>query len=121
MPAKERWWCCMKFLNRSLLEATSNSFGLIFFIGHDFLQKLQQNFLVIKWSCFVCIGTCFYVYMVYSLMACLNYIASVLCIVCLWFFMCIYWMKWYKKLVCFSDETVTNLHKSCLAVLKGYP
>lgn len=28
--------------------------------------KKNQNHLVIKWSCSVCIGICFYVYMVYS-------------------------------------------------------
>lgn len=84
MSAQEGWWCCMRFLNRLLREATSNFFGLIFIICHDFLQKPQQDYLVLKWS--VCIGVCFSVYMVYSLMACLNYITSVLCIVCLFFY-----------------------------------
>lgn len=55
-------------------------------------------------------------------MACLNYIVSVLCIVCLFFLMCINGKKWYKKpVVCFSEEDFTKLHKSCLAILKGHP
>lgn len=90
------------------------------FLCHDFLQKLQQNYLVKKkkkWSCSVCIGICFYVYM----MACLNYIASVFCIVCFFFLMCVYWMEWYEKVVCCSDGIFTKLHKSCLAILKGHP
>lgn len=33
--------------------------------------------------------------------------------------MCVYWMKWYEKVVCFPDEILfTKLHKSCLAVGK---
>lgn len=109
----------MKFLNRLLLEATSNSFGLIFFICHDFLQKLQQNYLVIKWSCYVCIGICFYVYMVYSLMACLNYIASVLCIVCL-FFLCAY-TEWNgtKKLFAFLMKSSLNYTRAALLFWNG--
>lgn len=58
--------------------------------------------------------------MVYSLMACLNYIASIVCIVCL-FFMCVYWTKWYSKFVCFSDEIFIKFQKSCLPILKRYP
>lgn len=104
----------MKFLNRLLLEATSSSFGLIFFTCRDFLQKLQQSYLVIKWSCSVCIGICFYVYMIYSLMTCLNYIASVLCIVCL-FFLCVYTgLNGTKKLGFFLMKSSLNYARAAL-------
>lgn len=107
----------MKFLKRSLLEATSNSFGRF-----SLSVMISEKKNLIKWSCSVCIGICFYVYMVYSFDGMFKlYCVHSLYSMHMFFLMCINWMKWYQKIVCFSDENFTKLRKSCLAILKGHP
>lgn len=119
LNAKAGWWCCIECLNSHITMGWSGSntsptqspFLSVTISSKNFPRK---KYLVTKWSRSVCIGVCFYVYMVYSSMACLNYIASILCIVCL-FFMCIYWTKWYDK----GLDVESSLNFS-LAVLSRY-
>lgn len=104
----------MTFLNRLLFRSNIQLLWSEFFSFSVMISSKNFSRIVLKWSCSVCIGICFSVYMVYSLMACLNYIASVLCIVCL-FFLCAY-TRWNgtKKLFAFLVKASLNYTRAAL-------